>query len=95
MQRHCVSLDKAKCLMGANAIRWFRLRQAVLLLSGNEVSGDVRAQCGSSGDRFQSLSWRSESVLDGFTQAELTDFPNTKSALQQKESPFVPNHLML
>lgn len=58
----------------------------MLLLSGIEVSGGVRAQYGSSGYRFQILSWRSESVLDGFIQAELTDFPNTKYALQQKES---------
>lgn len=58
----------------------------MLLLSGNEVSGGVRAQCGSSGDRFQILSWPSKSALDGFTQAELTDFPNTKSALRQKDS---------
>lgn len=82
MQCHCVSLDKANCFIGANAIRWFGLRQTVLLLSGNEVSGGVRAQYGSSGDRFQILNWRSESVLDGFIQAELTDFPNTKYALR-------------
>lgn len=54
----------------------------MLLLSGIEVSGGVRAQYGSSGDRFQILNWQSESVLDGFIQAELTDFPNTKYALR-------------
>lgn len=82
--------------MGANAIGWFGLGQAVLLLSGNEVTGGVRAQCGSSGDRFQTLSWPSKSLLMASHGPSLQTSP-TPSLLsgERIHKQFLPNHLML